>query len=58
VKGLANGTAYTCEVAADTATKQGDWTKSDDTVTPAGPVSTVEAQRPGRRPGDPDQPRR
>ena len=35
VKGLTNGTAYTCEVAADTATKQGDWTKSDDTVTPA-----------------------
>ena len=35
VKGLTNGTAYICEVAADTATKQGDWTKSDDTVTPA-----------------------
>jgi len=35
VSGLTNGTAYTCEVAADTATKQGEWTKSDDTVTPA-----------------------
>jgi len=35
VNGLTNGTAYTCEVAADTATKQGEWTKSDDTVTPA-----------------------
>ena len=35
VEGLTNGTAYSCEVAADTAKKQGDWTKADTTVTPA-----------------------
>jgi hypothetical protein len=35
IEGLTNGTAYTCEVAADTATKKGDWTKADATVTPA-----------------------
>jgi len=35
VQGLANGTPYACEVAADTAKKQGDWVKADTTVTPA-----------------------
>jgi hypothetical protein len=35
VNGLTNGTEYTCEVAADTSTKQGDWTASNESATPS-----------------------
>ena len=34
VEGLTNEKAYRCEVAADTATKQGEWTAASSEVTP------------------------
>ncbi|HEX5012720.1 MAG TPA: fibronectin type III domain-containing protein [Candidatus Limnocylindrales bacterium] len=45
VEGLTNGVAYSCEVAADTATTQGDWTEAGGTATPA------------EIPGAPDKPK-
>jgi hypothetical protein len=36
VEGLMNGTAYTCEVAAVTASSEGAWTAADSTITPVG----------------------
>lgn len=40
---LKNGTPYRCEVAADTASKQGDWAAADGTVTPS-PVPAAPAK--------------
>ncbi len=36
VEGLTNGTAYECEVAADSASSTGAWTAATSTVTPIG----------------------